>query len=83
LPGFVSGDPVRINGAVSPRYLAGLQATVVDVDDLAATVRLERPVGRFSNGLLRCPPLALDSLAGETAEPAMLSPVQASSSSDA
>jgi hypothetical protein len=58
------GDEVRINHAVSPRYLAGLQGTVIEVDDHAATIRLPRPVGRFSTGQVRCPPLALDRLTG-------------------
>lgn len=58
------GDEVRINQAVSPRYLAGLQGTVIDVDDHTATVRLPGPVGRFSTGQVRCPPLALDKIAG-------------------
>ena len=57
------GDEVRINHAVSPRYLAGLQGVVIEVDDHAATIRLPRPVGRFSTGHVRCPPLALDKLA--------------------
>lgn len=79
LAGLRVGDVVRINHAVSPRYLAGLQATVVELDDAAATIRLPRPVGRFSNGVLRCPPLALDRLAGVAA----IGPAQASSSSKA
>jgi hypothetical protein len=58
------GDEVRINHAVSPRYLAGLQGTVIEVDDHAATIRLPRPVGRFSTGQVRCPPLALERLTG-------------------
>jgi hypothetical protein len=61
------GDQVRINHAVSPRYLAGLHGTVIDVDDYAATVRLPGPVGRFSTGQVRCPPLALDKLMGAAA----------------
>ena len=56
------GDRVRVNRAVSPRYLIGLQGTVVDVDDQAATISLQRPVGRFKSGQVRCPPLALDKL---------------------
>jgi hypothetical protein len=61
------GEEVRINHAVSPRYLAGLQGTVIEVDDHAATIRLPRPVGRFSTGHVRCPPLALDKLTGVAA----------------
>ncbi len=56
------GDAVRINDRISPRYLAGVHGTVVDLDGFAATVRLERPVGRFNSGRVRCPPLALDKL---------------------
>jgi len=56
------GDRVRINDAVSPRYLIGMQGTVVGVDDRAATIRLARPVGRFHSGQVRCPPLALEKL---------------------
>jgi hypothetical protein len=61
------GDRVRINDAVSPRYLAGRQGTVVNIDDYTATVRLPRPVGRFSTGEIRCPPLALERLIDATA----------------
>ena len=54
------GDVVRITEKVSPRYLIGLHGTVVGMDDQAATVRLEQAVGRFVDGRVRCPPLALD-----------------------
>lgn len=54
------GDRVRINERISPRYLAGLHGTVIDVDDHAATLRLDGPVGRFKSGRVRCPPLALE-----------------------
>ena len=61
------GDQVRINHAVSPRYLAGMHGTVVEIDAHAATVRLPRPVGRFSTGEVRCPPLALERLTAAAA----------------
>lgn len=57
------GDLVRVNERVSPRYLAGHHGTVVDLDDVAATVRLDQPIGRFESGRVRCPPLALDKVA--------------------
>jgi len=63
LASLCPGDPVRINDAASPRYLIGMQGTVVDVDDRAATIRLLRPIGRFHSGQVRCPPLALEKLA--------------------
>ena len=56
------GDPVRINRNVRPSYLYGEHGVIVDLDDHGVTVRLLRPVGRFRNGELRCPPLALDKL---------------------
>lgn len=62
LAALCPGDVVRFTHAISPRYLAGRHATVVDVDGSAATVRLERPVGRFTAGQVRCPPLALERL---------------------
>ena len=54
------GDRVRISHRVSPRYLAGLDGTIVEIDDRAATVHLDYPVGRFESGRVRCPPLALE-----------------------
>ena len=62
LMSLCEGDMVRINERISPRYLAGLHATVIDVEGSAATIQLERPTGRFTNGRLRCPPLALEKL---------------------
>ncbi|HEX2412309.1 MAG TPA: hypothetical protein VHJ39_14170 [Solirubrobacteraceae bacterium] len=54
------GDRVRIGQRVSPRYLAGLDGTIVELDDRAATVRLGSPIGRFESGRVRCPPLVLE-----------------------
>lgn len=62
LAALCPGDLVRFTHAISPRYLAGRHATVVDVDGSAATVRLGQPVGRFADGHVRCPPLALERL---------------------
>jgi hypothetical protein len=56
------GDPVRIGDQVSPRYLIGMHGTIVGLDGEGATVRLDHPVGRFTNGRVRCPPLALQKL---------------------
>jgi len=57
-----AGDRVRINDRISPRYLAGLDATVIELDEHAATIRLQSPIGRFTSGRVRCPPLALEKL---------------------
>jgi len=56
------GDRVRIGQRVSPRYLAGLDGTILEIDDRAATIRLDCPVGRFESGCVRCPPLVLEKL---------------------
>jgi hypothetical protein len=55
---------------------------VVEIDDHTATLRLPQPVGRFSTGVVRCPPLALDRLVGAGGDPAALGPAQMSSSSE-
>jgi hypothetical protein len=54
------GDRVRIGQRVSPRYLAGVDGTIVELDDRAATVRLDFSVGRFEGGRVRCPPQVLE-----------------------
>ena len=54
------GDRVRIGQRVSPRYLAGLDGTIVELDDRAATVRLDSPIGHFESARVRCPPLVLE-----------------------
>jgi hypothetical protein len=54
------GDHVRFNHQVRPRYLEHEHGLITEIDDRWVAVRLWRPVGRFRNGELRCPPLALD-----------------------
>jgi hypothetical protein len=56
------GDEVMFNHHVRPRYLAYETATVVEVDARSVAVRLWRPVGRFADGVVRCPPLAVRKL---------------------
>jgi hypothetical protein len=56
------GDRVRINHRATPRYLHGVEATVLALDDEGATVCVHRPIGRFKSGEVRCPPLVLDRL---------------------
>ena len=56
------GDEVRINHTVKPQYLRGAHGRIIDLDDHTATVCLHRPIGRFTSGHIRCPPLALDRL---------------------
>jgi len=57
------GDTVMFTNRVRPRYLERELAVIEDLDDHWVTVRLWRPVGRFGDGRLRCPPLALRKVA--------------------
>ena len=56
------GDDVMFNHEVRPRYLAYEAATVIEVDARSIVVRLWRPVGRFRDGIVHCPPLAVRKL---------------------
>lgn len=56
------GDHVQINHHAKPRYLHGVQGTIVELDQHTATACMHRPVGRFTSGEIRCPPLILDRL---------------------
>jgi hypothetical protein len=56
------GDRVQINQRARPRYLHGIRGRVVRLDGQSATVCVHRPVGRFTSGEIRCPPLVLDRL---------------------
>ena len=60
------GDRVIFTNRIRPRYLEHELGEVTEVDDHMVTVRLWRPVGRFGDGELRCPPLALRKLDRET-----------------
>jgi hypothetical protein len=57
------GDRVEINHTARPKYLHGARGTVAGLADQFVIVSLDRPVGRFQSGQLRCPPLSLDRLA--------------------
>jgi len=62
LASLCPGDRVLITGKVRPRYLAGMGATVIELDEHTATVQLDFPVGRFASGRVGVPPLALKKL---------------------
>jgi hypothetical protein len=59
------GDRVRINHSAKPNYLHGRAGTVSGWSGQNVIVQLDRPVGRFVTGELRCPPLVLAPLAPE------------------
>ncbi len=61
------GDTVMFTNRIRPRYLEHELAEVTSIDERTVTVRLWRPVGRFRDEQLRCPPLALRKLNRETA----------------
>lgn len=56
------GDTVMFNRRIRPRYLERELALITELDDRWVTVRPWRPVGRFRDGELRCPPPALREL---------------------
>jgi hypothetical protein len=56
------GDRVEINHTVRPKYLLGARGTVAGLAGQDVIVSLDRPVGRFQSGQLRCHPLSLDRL---------------------
>jgi hypothetical protein len=56
------GDRVRINHHASPKYLHGVHGIVTELDAHTALVCVHRPIGRFTSGEIRCPPLVLDRL---------------------
>jgi hypothetical protein len=47
------------NGSIRPRCPRHEAAVITELDDHWVTARLRRPVGRFRDGEVRCPPLAL------------------------
>jgi hypothetical protein len=57
------GDRVELNHAARPKYLYGARGRVTGLAGQHVIVRLDRPVGRFRSGELRCHPLCLDRLA--------------------
>ena len=59
------GDRVRINHSAKPNYLHGQAGTVTGWAGQNVVVQLDQPVGRFTSGELRCPPLVLEPLAPE------------------
>ncbi len=56
------GDRVRIGHDVRPGYIHGLPATVVKRGTDTITIQLDRPVGKFVDGCIRCSPLAVEKL---------------------
>jgi xanthine/CO dehydrogenase XdhC/CoxF family maturation factor len=63
------GDMVMFTNRIRPRYLEHELAEVTEVGDRTVTVHLWRPVGRFGEDELRCPPLALRKLDRRTSIP--------------
>jgi len=59
------GDRVRINHSAKPNYLHSRAGTVTGWAGQNVVVQLDQPVGRFTSGELRCPPLILEPLAPE------------------
>jgi hypothetical protein len=56
------GDRVRINHSARLQYLHGEPGTVIDWVGDKIVVRLDQPVGSFTDGEVRCPPAVPESL---------------------
>jgi hypothetical protein len=56
------GDRVRIGHDVRPAYLHGLPATVIRRGTETITIQLDRPVGKYVDGCIRCSPLAVEKI---------------------
>lgn len=65
LASFEVGDRVRINHHARPLYLHAATGTVTGWVGQKIVVQLDHPVGRFTSGQLRCPPLILEPLSPE------------------
>jgi hypothetical protein len=59
------GDRVPISHSAKPNCLRGEPGTVIEWAGQNVIVQLDQPVGRFTSGELRCPPLILEPLASE------------------
>jgi hypothetical protein len=59
------GDRVCINHSAKPNYLHGQAGTVTGWARQNVIVQLDQPIGRFTTGELRCPPLILEPLGPE------------------
>ena len=56
------GDRVTLGHDIRPFYLHGATSTITGWAGQSAIVQLDEPIGRFTTGQIRCPPLALHSL---------------------
>lgn len=63
------GDRIALNHSVRPQYLHGASGTVTSLTGDQALITLDRPIGRFRSGRLRCSPLALEKLESTTLLP--------------
>jgi hypothetical protein len=63
------GDTVMFNREIRPRYLQHEIGTVLELEEGWVTVQLWRPVGRFGEQALRCPPLALKKVGRASDQP--------------
>jgi hypothetical protein len=58
------GDRVQLTHDVRPLYLHGATGTVTGWAGQSVIVQLDQPIGRFTTGQVRCPPLGLLQLHG-------------------
>ena len=56
------GDRVQLGHHIRPLYLHGATGTVTGWSGQSAVIQLDEPIGRFTTGQIRCPPLGLKPL---------------------
>ena len=56
------GDRVRLGHDIRPLYLHDATSTVTGWAGQNAIIQLDEPIGRFTTGQIRCPPLGLQPL---------------------
>jgi hypothetical protein len=56
------GDRVQLGHDIRPLYLHGATGTVTGWAGQSAVIQLDEPIGRFTAGQIRCPPLGLKPL---------------------
>lgn len=56
------GDRVRLTNSIRPKYLAGVEATVVRQNPTSVVIKLDEAVGKFSAGEINCHPELLEAV---------------------
>lgn len=61
---FALHDRIRFAGNANPQYLRGATGEIHELYEGKTVVCLDRPLGRFKSGHIRCPPEVLERIEG-------------------